>query len=201
MSAALTIGIQGGRGSFNEEALKLYLAKQPASDREARVRYLYTTDRVLSELLQGELDRGQFAVENTLGGPVGETLAACERYSFDSNFEVVDRYSIKIAHCLMIHPEASLEEIRTIVSHPQVFAQCRENLERRYRGVELVVGEGDQVDPAKVGELIAQGLLPGTTATLSNRLIAEIHGLKIVDVDLQDREDNFTEFVLARRRE
>jgi prephenate dehydratase len=64
----------------------------------------------------------------------------------------------------------------------------------------LEEGAGDLVDPATVGEAIAGGRLPRNVATISNYLIAEAHGLKIVDQNLQDREDNFTTFVFVKVR-
>jgi prephenate dehydratase len=201
VSEIISIGIQGGPGSFNEQALRLYLDQHSQPLMDVKVKYLYTTDRVLSELLTGSIDLGQFAVENSLGGSVEETLVAQKKYSFETNCEVIAHYSLQIAHCLMLHPEVQLEEVKTIMTHPQVLAQCRNNIGRRYPWVELSVGEGDLIDPAKVGEAIARGILPRTVATVSSRLIADIQGLKILDQNLQDREDNFTRFILVRRRQ
>jgi prephenate dehydratase len=125
-------------------------------------------------------------------------VTAQEKYSFDDHFAVIDRYSIQVVHCLMVHPDARMEEVDTIMTHPQVLAQCRNTIARRYPHLILKEGEGDFVDPARVGEGIARSLLPRNVATVSNRLISEAWGLKIVDQDLQDRADNFTTFVFVR---
>jgi prephenate dehydratase len=201
MIKRLSIGIQGGRGSFNEQALKTYLEKQGQPTGEIEIAYLYTTDVVLRELRAGRIERGQFALENSLGGPVQETLRAQAQYSFDEHYEIVARYTLQIVHCLLLHPEARLEEVETIMTHPQVFAQCRNTIERRYPWIARVEGEGDFVDPARVGEAIAAGALPRSVATISNRLIAEAQGLKVVAQDLQDRPDNFTTFALVKLRQ
>jgi prephenate dehydratase len=200
MTKRLTVGIQGGLGSFNEQALKVYLEKQGRPADDVEVKYLYTTDNVLRELKAGGVERGQFATENSLGGPVRETLAAQAKYSFEQNYEVLDRYSIPIAHCLMIHTDARLEEVDTVMTHPQVLAQCRETIARRYPRLTLEEGAGDLVDPAAVGEAIAAGRLPRNVATISSRLIAEARGLTIIDQNLQDCEDNFTTFVFVKLR-
>lgn len=200
MPQKLVIGIQGGGGSFNELALKVYLERKSIPETDIEVKYLYTTERVLSELKSGEIARGQFATMNSTGGAVEETVAAQEKYSFDENYEVIDRYSIPIVHCLMVHPEARVNEVDTIVTHPQVLAQCRDNIARRYSRMILEHGQGDFIDPAKVGEAIARGSLPRNVATISNQLIAETWGLKIVDQNLQDRADNLTHFVFVKLR-
>jgi prephenate dehydratase len=178
----------------------MYLEKQGRPPGDVEIKYLYTTDNVLSELKAGGVECGQFATENSIGGPVQETLAAQAKYSFDQNYEVLDRYSIPIAHCLMIHPDVRLEEVDTIMTHPQVLAQCRETVARRYPRMALEEGARDLVDPAKVGEAIAAGRLPRNVATISNCLIAEARGLQIIDQNLQDREDNFTTFVFVKLR-
>jgi prephenate dehydratase len=200
MTPRLVVGIQGGIGSFNELALKVYLERKSIPERDVEIRYLYTTERVLSELKSGEIARGQFATMNSIGGPVQETVAAQGKYSFDENYEVIDQYAIRIVHCLMTHPETRLEEVDTIMTHSQVLAQCRNTIARRYSQMILKQGEGDFIDPAKVGEAIAHGSLPRNVSTISNRLIAEAWGLKIVDEDLQDRADNFTHFAFVKLR-
>src|SRR5919206_5318723 len=98
MTQKLKVGIQGGVGSFNEQALKQYLEKQTIPQDELEIKYLYTTDRVLSELKAGEIERGQFAVENSIGGPGQETLMAQAKYFFDQKYEVIDRYSLQVVH-------------------------------------------------------------------------------------------------------
>jgi prephenate dehydratase len=200
MTRRLVVGIQGGVGSFNELALKVYLERTSIPETDVEIKYLYTTERVLSELKSGEIARGQFATRNSIGGPVQETVVAREKYSFDENYEVIDQYFIQVVHCLLVHPKASLEEVDTIMTHPQVLAQCRDTIAQRYSQMTLTQGEGDMIDPAKVGEAIARGSLPRNVATISNRLIAEARGLKILDQDLQDRADNFTHFAFVKLR-
>ncbi|HEX2271172.1 MAG TPA: prephenate dehydratase domain-containing protein [Pyrinomonadaceae bacterium] len=200
MPQKLIVGIQGGKGSFNELALRVYLERKSNPEADIEIKYLYTTERVLSELKSGVIARGQFATMNSIGGPVEETGLAQQKYSFDENYEVIDQYSIQVVHCLMVHPEARLDEVDTIMTHPQVLAQCRDTIARRYPRMILTEGQGDLIDPAKVGEAIARGSLPRNVATISNRLIADAWGLMIVDHDLQDRADNFTQFVFVKLR-
>lgn len=196
----VSIGIQGGRGSFNDRAIKLYLARKSTPPENVRVEYLYTTDRVLNELRFRRIDLGQFAVANTLSGVVEETRIAQVRYSFDDYYEVVEQYSLKIVHCLMHHPEARLEDVDTIMTHPQAYMQCRNNIAARYPWMKWVAGKGDSIDPAVVGKAIASGALGRNVATVSDSAIADIHGLEIADPNLQDGEDNFTTFVLVKLR-
>src|SRR5262249_5717909 len=77
----LVVGIQGARGSFNEEAARYYLSRTP--DVPFELKYLHTTENVLKHLHEGLVDRGQFAIHNSLGGIVMETVQATAKYRFD----------------------------------------------------------------------------------------------------------------------
>ncbi len=192
-SDKLVVGVQGGRGSFNEEAARYYLGR--SSEKNVELRYLHTTENVLKSLYEGEIDRGQFAIHNSQGGIVHESIAAMARY----RFEIVEEFAIKIRHCLMISPQSSLEEIESIMAHPQVFRQCRTNLEKKYSKLNLVSGEGELIDHAKVAELIASGEISSRTATMGSISLAALHGLRIIEEDLQDLHDNYTSFLWVQR--
>ncbi|PWT97899.1 MAG: hypothetical protein C5B53_07405, partial [Candidatus Melainabacteria bacterium] len=141
------------------------------------------------------IDLGQFAIHNTLGGKVAESVQAMCRYRVD----VVARYAIKVSHALMIAPDADLAEVDTVITHPQVLLQCQATLRKRYGHLKLEVCNGDLVDPARVAELMGQAQLPKNIATISSKSLSELHGLKIADCDLQDADENFTTFLLVKR--
>ncbi len=188
----ITIGIQGGKGSFNEEATRTYLDKNKIDN--ATVRYLYTSENVLRTLHEGRIDQGQFAIRNTLGGEVKESVVAMKKYPS----QTIAEYSIPIAHALMIRPDATIDEVTTIMTHPQVLAQCKGTLIEKYPTLIQTVGEGDIVDPAYVAEQLGEKKLPKNIATMSSKLLAELYGLKIVETDLQDKKENYTTFLLVK---
>ena len=191
----LIVGIQGGAGSFNEEAARYYLSRTP--EIEFELRYLHTSENVLRALYEGEVDRGQFAIHNSIGGVVGESVQAMANY----RFRIVEEYAIKISHALMISPGVDFNKVDTIMTHPQVLKQCKTNLEKKYERLKQTSGEGDLVDHAKVAELMAQGKLPHNIATMGSKVLAKIHGLQIVEENLQDLNENFTSFLWCERNE
>jgi prephenate dehydrogenase len=189
----LVIGIQGGRGSFNEEAARYYMSRTAETPFE--LKYLHTTENVLRALHEGVVDRGQFAIHNSLGGIVTETVVACAKY----RYAIVEEFAIKIAHALMITKDGTFSEIDTIMTHPQVLRQCKTNLQMKYGNLNQTSGEGDMVDHAKVAELLGKGELPKNIATMGSKVLAEIHGLKIIEENLQDLDSNFTSFLFVER--
>ncbi len=91
----LTFGIQGGKGSFNEEALQLYLLSHGVEKHTTQ--YLYTSEKVLQHLYEGTIDYGLFAISNATGGLVEESLQAMARYKF----VIVEDFTLLIRHFLM----------------------------------------------------------------------------------------------------
>jgi prephenate dehydratase len=194
---ALEIGIQGGRGSFNEEACRRYCAAHDTEISGYRIQYLYTTAGVLNALHQGTIDRGVFAIQNAKGGAVMETIHALSRY----HCEIMDVFEVVVSHCLLHHRAVSFGDIDTLISHPQALAQCAGTLKKRYPHLKLTSGDGDLIDQALCAQMIAEDRLPRSTAVLASRVCAELYGLAIHDEDLQDLgQDNRTTFAWVERR-
>ncbi len=189
----LVVGIQGGRGSFNEEAARHYLRQ--TDDRPVSLVYLHTTERVLRALHEGSVDRGQFAIHNSVGGMVGESVAAMAKYRFD----IVEEFEIKISHALMMSSTGNRDDVDTVMTHPQVLAQCRTTLASKYPQLHQMSGEGDLIDHAKVAELIASGELSPNIATMGSSVLANIYGLRVIEDNLQDLGENYTSFLWVQR--
>lgn len=189
----LTIGIQGGRGSFNEEAVIYWL--QRSGIEGYHIKYLYTSEKVLAALHAGDIDKGQFAIHNSVGGIVGESVEAMARYKF-----VIDEeFAIKIAHALMIRPDADFGEVTTVMAHPQVFAQCRRTLSEKYPHLKLTSGTGELIDHANVAKQLGAKKLPKHVATMGSKVLAELYGLKVIEDNLQDAAENYTSFLMVNR--
>lgn len=193
-SAPIKIGIQGGRGSFNEEACRTYCKDHNISSYE--IVYLYTSDGVLTALQNHEVDFGVCAIENSLGGLVWETIHALSAF----NCAILDNFQIIINHALLGAKGSAIERIDTIMSHPQALAQTAGTLARAYSDKRQVSGEGILVDQATAAAALSEGRLPATTAVIASRVCAELFGLDILAEGLQDLDQNFTTFLWMEPR-
>jgi prephenate dehydratase len=189
----LKIGIQGGKGSFNDEAIQTYLKKEDLTN--AEIVYLYTSENVLKALNDGTIDQGQFAIHNTIGGNVRESIVAMGKY----HFSLITEYSIPIAHTLMMRKDAQLKDLTTIMTHPQVLEQCKQTLDKKYSHLKHVAGEGDLIDPALVAKHLSEKKLPKEIGTMSTKVLAQIYDLTIVEKNLQDLKENYTNFLLVKK--
>lgn len=189
----IRIGIQGGRGSFNELAAQTRMLQTP--EQKYELKYLHTAENVLSALDKGEIDRGQFAVSNTLGGEVVESAEAMKHHKFKKLAE----FDIKVVHNLMISPSATIKDIDTVVAHPQALKQCREHLAKKYPKLKQMSGEGDLIDPSTWAEKLGRGDIGKNYSILGNKTLASLNNLKIVEENMQDSDKNFTTFYWVER--
>jgi arogenate dehydrogenase (NADP+) len=186
-------GIQGGIGSFNEQALETYVTKNIILD--YKIDYLYTTEKVLRNLHEGNIDFGLFAITNSTGGLVEETIQALTKYQCS----IIEDFEILIKHFLMKRKDAVPEELDTIMAHPQVLKQCERTLAENYSKYTLMSGDGDLVDTAKAAEQLAQKNIPKNVAILGPVNLATRYDFDIIAENLQDKKDNFTRFLLVKR--
>ena len=185
-------GIQGGKGSFNEQAINFYIKQN--NIKNAQIVYLYTTKAVLNALENGHIDFGLFAVHNSVGGIVWESARSLAEHKV----EIVEEFAIPIRHFLMIRKEKDKKDIKTIIAHPQVLKQCRKTLSRKYPNLKKISGKDRLIDTAAAAEALSQGNLPSNYAVLGPKQLSEIYNLKIIDTDLQDDKDNLTYFFLTQ---
>lgn len=189
----ITFGIQGGKGSFNEEAIQYYIKRSGITKYE--VKYLYTSENVLKALHAGDIDRGQFAIHNSVGGIVGESVEAMANYKF----KIIEEFAIKIAHALMIRKDAKFSEVTTIMTHPQVLAQCKQTLPQKYPHLKQTSGEKELIDHSVVAKLMSENKLPKNIATMGSKVLAKLYNLQIIEDNLQDAKENYTSFLMVAR--
>ena len=185
------IGIQWDIGSYNYIAIQDYLSKTGI---EAEIIPLYTTEWVLQALQNETIDMGQFALANSTGGLVDETIRVLGYY----HWEYVAHYAIKVEHCILASIGSRLEDISVIMAHEQALRQCSSNLLKFYPEKSLQSGEEEWSDNARIARGIAHGELPENIACLGHHSLAELYGLQILAEWLQDRIDNETTFVLVQ---
>lgn len=146
---------------------------------------------VLRQVLIGQADYGMVAIENSLQGPVYETLDLLP----GTPLRIYAEYTRSIEHCLVARPDS--ESIVKIYSHPQVLGQCRRSL-RHWEEEHHIRLSLEAVSSTSEGARRAMEE-PGAAA-LATRLAAETWGLVVVQEHMEDEPElNQTRFwVLGR---
>jgi prephenate dehydrogenase len=198
----IIIGIQGGKGSFNDEAIRYYLNRSDLDknklfgDKEIEIAYLITSDTVLSAITRGEIDYGLFALENSGSGVVIPSMEAMSSY----NFKIVEIFDIPIIQCLMCHKDADQDKLTKVFSHPQAISQCAKTLDRDFGFLEKIPGS-DKNDTAITAQELASGKIGKETAVIASETAAELCGLHIIKKSIHDATENRTSFAFVKRRQ
>lgn len=184
----LSIGIQGDKGSFSEQAAKDFAQRQKLG--AFTIDYLISSKRVLKAVEQGDVDFGIFAIENSQGGVVIESIEALAAHRCD----IVEMFQILIQQNLLTLAGATKDKIKSIHSHQQALRQCRNYLAKDFNNCPLV----EEPDTAKSARDLQEGKLPKTAAVIANKACAELYGLEILRENIQDMKNNLTLFLAVK---
>ncbi len=184
------IGVMGIRGSFSEEAALEYARDNKLG--EVEIVELLSTEGVLRALECEEADYGIFALENSNGGVVYESIYAMAAH----RFKVEDLFEIDVNHTLLVHPSLDGRDgIDRIASHQQAIRQCRMWLRHNFPTTRVT----EEADTAEAARMLANGELPAATAVIAAERCATLFGLRVLERRIQDLKFNFTTFVAASR--
>ncbi len=136
----------------------------------------------------GDCELGMIPIENTLGGRVADIHHLLP----ESSLFIIGEHYLPVRHQLLAPEGATLETLKTVASHEQGLAQCRELLK------ELGVEALDFGDTAGAAKEAAERNDP-TFGAIASELAAEIYGLQILRSRIEDRLGNTTRFVVMSR--
>ncbi len=190
MSAGVTstgdgvIAYLGPEGTFTHAAADRHFGES------AIKRSLPSIDDVFAEVESGRARFGVVPVENSTEGAVTIT----QECLMDTSLTVLAEVIIPIEHNLLLHPQASMEGVRRIVSHRQSLAQCRHWLRANLPALPTV----EVASNAEAARLAAQD--PATAAIAGERA-ATLYGLQMASRRIQDKSNNSTRFLVLSREQ
>ena len=179
------IGIQGASGSFSEIAAQNFASSHKIND--YTIDYLISSENVLQAVENNTVTYGIFAVENSQGGVVIESIKALAKH----RCTIVDMFHIPISQNLLIMPGTSLKEITEIHSHRQALRQCRDYLSQHFWGCPLI----EEDDTAESARRLEAGELPQTAGVIANKSCADLYNLELLTPDIHDLKNNLTLFL------
>lgn len=176
------VAVQGIAGANNHEAtLKIFPDCEP--------QFCKSFKDVFASIENGDADYGVLPVENSSAGSVSDVYDLILKH----RFYIVKSIDMEIHYCLASIPQASLEDIEEVWSHPQALAQCSNKItENNYRTLPSANTAVAARDVAKSKRI--------DLATVCNRSAVEEYGLKILEEHYENRSDNTTRFIVISKR-
>jgi prephenate dehydratase len=175
------VAFQGERGAYSELAVFQFFPTCTSIP-------VRSFQEVIETLLSGLSDYAVVPIENSIEGSVNEIYDLL----LQSDLNLIGETYQRIRHCLIANKGTDLSSLKEVYSHPQALAQCRHYLkERKLDSVPVY-------DTAGAVKMIKEGHNKKTAAIASEHA-AEIYGMDILDVGIEDRKNNYTRFYILSR--
>ena len=178
------IVFQGVEGAYSQQAMTEYFGKEIDSF------HVETWKDAMEAIKNGDADFAVLPIENSTAGIVSENYDLLVEYD---NYIVGDQV-IEIKHALLGRPDAKLEDIMTVYSHPQALMQCSEFL-YKHSDWEKISLKNTAVSAKKVMEEVDK-----THAAIASTLTAELYGLKVLDDSISNTQNNATRFIIVTNK-
>jgi chorismate mutase/prephenate dehydratase len=178
------VAFQGEIGAYSEEAAFQFFGSS------IQTRPCESLDDAFKAVEQGEARYAVIPVENSLEGSISRSYDLM----LESNLSACGEIELRVSHCLIASPDARLESIKKVYSHPQALAQCRNFLKQM--GFTLI----PTYDTAGSVKMIKeQGITDG--AAIASARAAEIYGMKVLVAEIEDNPNNFTRFFVLSQHD
>jgi prephenate dehydratase len=180
------IAYLGPKGTFCEAAL-LTMPNWQAAEHLPAVSVQAAIDAVRS----GDADLALIPIENSVEGSVSITL---DELAKGVRLVIVDEVALPVTFTLMGRPGTSIDQVRTVASHPHALAQVRVWLDTNLPRATAI----PSLSTAGAAAALLQDP-PPFDAAVAPHLAAERYGLPVLAENIGDTEDATTRFVLVRK--
>ena len=140
--------------------------------------------------VNGDCDAVVLPLENSYAGEVGQVTDLM----FSGPLYVNGTLALSVTHDLLAVEGATLDTVRTVVSHPQALAQC----DAFIKGHDL--GQTPYENTALAAKYVAQ-LNDPTVAAIASAESASCYGLKVLAEGINQSQTNTTRFAVLARSE
>ncbi len=179
----MIVGYQGEPGAFSEEAATELFGP-------VKVRGYASFDLLVDAVGAARVNFGLLPCENSIHGPVAR---AYDLLYAHPDVRIVDETVHRIVQALIGLPDARLEDIRRVESHPVALEQCRRFLATLPDAEVVPVGDtaGAVREIARRGERSRAAIGPAASAGR--------YGVAVLADAIQDESENYTRFFAIAR--
>ncbi len=181
LQSGLKVAYSGVAGAFAHIAAGRIF---PDSNRVSHSDFKAAYDSVV----KGECDVAVLPIENSYAGEVGQTIDLL----FSGGLFINGIYELEIHQNLLGVPDATVEEIKKVTSHPQALSQCHDYIEMR--GFEAEEANNTAIAAKTVAESDDRTL--GAIASVET---AELYGLKVIEANINKSGENTTRFAVLSK--
>ena len=177
------VACQGVEGANSQVACDRLLPR-------GNIVYVKSFEAVVAAVESGLCKFGVLPIENSSTGAIRQIYDLLTQYEC----YMVGETTVKVEHCLMALPGASLDTVTHVYSHEQGLFQCE-----RYLNAHPAWKQVPQADTAGSAKMVA-GSGELTKAAICSARAAELYGLTILARGINHNTQNTTRFVVVSPR-
>ncbi len=178
----VTVACQGIEGAFGSIAAKNL-------HKTGNIKYYSTFEEVFRAVEKDEAVYGVVPVENSNAGSVMDVYDLILKY----RFYIVSAAELAVNENLLALPEANLEDIKSVYSHPQALAQSEDFIKEH--GITPIQYYNTAMAAKYVSEKGDK-----TVGAVGSALAGSIYGLKVLVPDIQSVRHNSTRFITISKQ-
>jgi prephenate dehydratase len=175
----MKIAFQGEPGAYSEAAALAYFGDASTTCP------CHAFEDVFAAVEAGSCDYGMLPIENSLAGSIHRNYDLLLEHSL----HIVGEQLLRVHHCLIGLPGATLADIHKVISHPQALAQCEHYL----HSLPGVSAEAVYDTAGSVRLVREQG--DSQVAAIASSRAAVVYGLSILVEGIEDHPANYTRFL------
>jgi prephenate dehydratase len=174
----MKVAFQGLPGAYSEAAVLEYFGAQTESVP------CESFEDVFTVVQDGSCEGGLLPIENSVAGSIHRNYDLLLQHELS----IVGEYYLRVQHCLIAIPGVRLEEVHSVISHPQALAQCDRYLHTLGVTISPVYDTAGSVR-------IVQEQGERSQAAIASRRAAELYGMSILADGIEDDPANYTRFL------
>jgi len=172
--------IQGEEHSFHHHAARALLKETPVVP-------VASFPELTLKLAESPQQLGLMAIENSVAGALLTNYLLLE----EQHLTILGETYLRISHSVMAQPGTTIDDLKTIESHPMALAQCR-GFFRAHRSIRPV----ETFDTAGSARMVMEAKDP-TRGAIAPAWCAAPYGLEVLAKAVEDNPHNWTRFVLV----
>ena len=181
MQSGLKVAYSGVEGAFAHIAAgRIFPDSNRVSYRDFKSAY--------DSVLNGEADVAVIPIENSYAGEVGQTIDLI----FSGSLFINGIYELEIHQNLLGLPDATVEDIKKVTSHPQALSQCHDYI--ALRGLDT-----EDANNTAIAAKFVKDTNDKSLAAIASVETAEIYGLKVLEANINKSGENTTRFAVLSK--
>ena len=144
----------------------------------------------MDAISNGKADYAVLPIENSLAGSIEENFDLLSEY----NVAIVGEQILKVDHALLGVKGATIDDIKTVYSHPKAISQCEGYIRTNHMEWDVKNLRNTAVSAMKIRD---DG--DKSQAAIGSKYNASLYDLDILEESIQDDKNNETRFIIVSK--